>query len=192
MQNTGNCIADQIYGSEKISPDASKETKQLFVTNKYEKLLFAPAKLSTPAAKGTSVVPPATVAASKAESIVCVSVHAGRCQRKTSHPVKSTGSATLLTSMPTSAIAKKTDISDDLFDELFGDWTTPVHSKQIPAVDILELPSDLFQDVGKNIRSAATEQETRSQKAQTIAEPQDPKRGALIDLDDIFAELNKL
>lgn len=41
MRTIGNQGGEAVYGVEKISPDASKEEKQRFVINKYEKLLFA-------------------------------------------------------------------------------------------------------------------------------------------------------
>merc|ERR1711988_147996 len=37
MQTSGNCHADEVYGAEKIDPCASKDQKQRFVVEKYEK-----------------------------------------------------------------------------------------------------------------------------------------------------------
>merc|ERR1712146_541224 len=37
MQTSGNSHANEVYGAEKIDPCASKDQKQLFVVEKYEK-----------------------------------------------------------------------------------------------------------------------------------------------------------
>jgi len=41
MQSIGNRCGEDIYGAEKIDPDASKERKQRYVVEKYEKRSFA-------------------------------------------------------------------------------------------------------------------------------------------------------
>lgn len=46
MRSVGNQGGNDIYGAEKINPGASKEQKQRFVVDKYEKLSFAGKSLS--------------------------------------------------------------------------------------------------------------------------------------------------
>jgi len=41
MQSIGNRCAEDVYGAEKIDPDASKEQKQRYVVEKYEKRSYA-------------------------------------------------------------------------------------------------------------------------------------------------------
>jgi hypothetical protein len=48
MQTTGNHEGEARYGTEKVSPDASKECKQQHVVDKYEKRLFAPKQKLAP------------------------------------------------------------------------------------------------------------------------------------------------
>jgi len=47
MRTVGNDGAEKIYGNAKIEPTASKEKKQQFVVNKYEKRMFAGNQSST-------------------------------------------------------------------------------------------------------------------------------------------------
>jgi len=191
MQRVGNWSADQIYGSEKVSPEASKAEKQRFVTDKYEKRRFAPANLSTPAAGGASVEPHKMVADSYQADPQACDAKLVRNAIVTSPPVNSTPSAALLTSVPRRSVAKKADIPDNLFEELFGDWTTPSPTKQDPAVEKLELPVDFFQDACGNDDTIAVGHVMPTQKAQRQAKPRLSTWGALGDVDDIFAELNK-
>jgi len=52
MRTIGNSAANELYGAEKINPDASKEQKQRYVVEKYDKRSFANA--AAPVIRATS------------------------------------------------------------------------------------------------------------------------------------------
>merc|ERR1712232_859588 len=111
-------------------------------------------------------------------------------------------SATLLTSVP--LVAKKADIPDTLFDELFGDWSTPMPSKQAPIVEdqrpagfCLESCPNVDGTAGfclesPNVGGSEVRYVMPSQQTQKHAEVQRSTWGTLGVVDDIFAELNRL
>jgi hypothetical protein len=55
MRTVGNTVANETYGAEKVDPSASKEQKQRFVVEKYEKLAFAGKSACAPAHVVTEV-----------------------------------------------------------------------------------------------------------------------------------------
>merc|ERR1711972_219792 len=196
MQTAGNCFADQKYGSNKVSPDASKEEKQQFVTDKYAKLRFAPAILS-PANTPVPFMQLSTKAADRcqADLLACdakLVQDMGESQHRARLAVNTTPSATLLTSAPGRLSAKRADIPDGLFDDLFKDWTTPSPVKRAQLVEKLEVPAELFQVSYKNDDGIFVKNAMPAQQRREPAEAQVSSWGALCDVDDIFAELNKL
>jgi len=109
MQTTGNQGADAIYGTEKVNPGASKEQKQRYVSDKYEKRSFAgksaPAVAKTPSANVRTEQPKLSV------RIPAITEHVGN---KTTLPSRQCGLATV-------PVACKVDISDSFFDDFFND-----------------------------------------------------------------------
>jgi len=108
MRSIGNHGAEQIYGSEKINPDASKEAKQRFVMEKYDKRSFAgKASLAPVQAPSANVAvahqdAPVVRRASPVKPIVASSMPVQHCV-----PAKITPSVV--------------EMSDTFFDDFFND-----------------------------------------------------------------------
>jgi hypothetical protein len=103
MQTVGNRAGDEIYGVEKVSPDASKEEKQRFVVDKYEKRLFASKAAPEPAKRA----PQPAIDVRKAP--------APNSQPAQKHlPANATATAA-------PHVAREIEFPDSLFDELFKD-----------------------------------------------------------------------
>lgn len=116
MQTMGNHIANEVYGSEKVDPNASKEQKQRYVIDKYEKRAFVGKVTSAPA---------------KAKSATPKIEHAEARVRRV-EPVEPTGNAAALSAPQLSdqgssmkngkaVTVRGTDIPASLFDELFNE-----------------------------------------------------------------------
>jgi len=177
----GNVAADRTYGSQKISPNASKEEKQRYVVNKYEKRLFAPIN--------------ATVLAPTVEENAVGNVNGGG-STAIAETVVQTFSLKLPPSKPVASV-----IPDNVFDELFRDWeaspkansagtATKLAAETHDAVSML--PDDLFLDVeyggplslGGTLRKqpeSSTHPECLLQESNFLH--------ALDNVDEIFAEL---
>jgi len=169
MQERGNSVADLIYGSKRVAPEATKVEKQQFVSEKYkvdlamqslENLRAAPERLA------------------KAHVVD---------QRESTARAGVTLVPTLLTSVSQKdalqPFAKTCDIPDNLFDELFDDWSTPVAPKVI--AQKIEVPSTCFHEGARHESSVAASQQTLNVKTRS-------PWGALGDVDDIFADLNSI
>lgn len=102
----GNLAAERLYGAQKVSPDASKEEKQRYVINKYEKRLFAPIGAVALARAVKENVRPQTEVGSVSSS-------------GTSVPAVAVQAFSRPPSRPAAAV-----IPDNVFDELFQDWGT--------------------------------------------------------------------
>jgi hypothetical protein len=116
MQTTGNQAADASYGTEKVNPGASKEHKQRYVSDKYQKLSFA--------GKSAPVVtkaPSANVNTEQTKLSIRTAVtaeHAGtRATVVATLPSRQGG----LIKAATVPVARKVEISDSFFDDFFND-----------------------------------------------------------------------
>merc|ERR1712139_429863 len=105
MRTIGNAVAEAIYGTEKVSPDASKEKKQRFVTDKYERRAFV----------GRSSAAPCNTAIASAG----VGQSDKPVVRKVEHVAPVRVSSTVAAAK--APLACKGDIPDSLFDELFNE-----------------------------------------------------------------------
>lgn len=139
MKSVGNRGGDEIYGAEKISPDASKEQKQRFVVDKYEKRAFAgkvaaaPAKTESPKTKFEQ---PSRSVVRRAEPLAPAAIVATEAPT----PVRvqpSTAPAALAAEIPSS-------LFDDLFNEAedsyFGSPAAPLKSSTANIVQHALLP----------------------------------------------------
>jgi len=179
----GNVAADRASGAQKISPDASKEEKQRYVINKYEKRLFAPVN--------------AAALAPSVEKIARPQTELGSVNGGTNSPASAVQafSLKLPPSRPVAAV-----IPDNVFDELFHDWGTSPEANTdgtattsaIESHDAVSLlPDDLFLGVefggalplGGTLKGQA---ESSMQLEHTVRA--DPFFNALDDVDEIFAE----
>jgi hypothetical protein len=126
MKEIGNSGAHKIYGRAMIAPTASKEEKQQFVVEKYDKRSFADSKIHVETSNIATSEETATPA--QWESSLKGVSH----QRQCSDQFVSKRRSTLLETIPSqtyvdakvaqkNSVAKKVDIPDDLFDELFKD-----------------------------------------------------------------------
>lgn len=112
MQTIGNRGGDETYGAERIDPGASKEQKQRYVAEKYEKRSFA--------SKSIGAQP-------KPEALIPRAEERTQAVRKAEQAVRN--SETLVATMPRAQvkpnsagpIAGETNIPDTLFDELFNE-----------------------------------------------------------------------
>jgi len=121
MRSIGNRRAEELYGPKKISPNATKELKQQFVTDKYQNRLYvgppksAPTK---PVASATSVAVASAANAAQPDKYVV---------RKTQTVEQATGTpagtaSTLLQSrVQTKAVAYPAEISDSFFNDFFNE-----------------------------------------------------------------------
>jgi hypothetical protein len=115
MRTVGNLGANEIYGAEKVHPDASKEQKQRYVLEKYDKRSFANKAAPAPAKPAET--------AGRIEQIQS-SIPALRVER--------VGHAAMAATVQSSQqdvhmgagvppAARRADIPDSLFDELFNE-----------------------------------------------------------------------
>merc|ERR1711865_164603 len=109
MQTTGNQGADAIYGTEKVNPGASKEQKQRYVSDKYEKRSFA--GKSAPAVAKT---PSANVRTEQPELSVRIPAIADHLGNKATLSSRQCGLVTV-------PVACKVAISDSFFDDFFNE-----------------------------------------------------------------------
>jgi len=141
MQTTGNQAADQIYGTEKVNPGASKEQKQRYVSAKYEKLSFAgksaPVVAKTPSANVRTEQTKLPIrTAVTAEHAGTRSTVAATLPSRQGGPIKAA----------TVPLARKVDISDSFFDDFFnedshfGNSAEPLKSKIVDIVQPLHAP----------------------------------------------------
>jgi hypothetical protein len=174
MQAVGNCNAEQIYGDTRVKPDDSKATKQQFVTDKYERKLFAPADVGD----DTRVAVPQPPAAGDASGRG--SGPAAPLQVTRPNLLPTVGKGAMHKPAP---VAHVSVAPDSLFDELFADWTAPAlpkktssEVKEAPATKTSDIPEDLFRDnVCVQAPSAVQPQSRLSKAAQLLVD------------DDIFA-----
>jgi len=166
MQERGNSVADILYGSKKVAPEASKDEKQQFVKEKYK------------VEKSLDLLPLTSEASAKAHVVD---------QRESTAQGKLSSVPTLLTSMPNRGdlqpIAKNVVVPDNLFEELFKDWSPPIEPEAISQK--IEVPLACSCEGNKYGNSAAASQPTLNVKARS-------PWGTLGDVDDIFAELNSI
>jgi hypothetical protein len=109
MQTSGNQEADAIYGAEKVDPRASKEQKQRYVSDKYEKRSFAGKPI--PAIAHT-----------------LVSLEQPKLSSRRPPVAERVGNRTTLLSRhcelaeaASPPVARKVDVSDSFFDDFFND-----------------------------------------------------------------------
>jgi len=182
----GNFAAECSYGTQKISPDASKEEKQRYVINKYEKRLFAPMS-------GTTLAP--TVDKGSRPQTEVGNVNVGRTN--VSVAVAQTFSVKLPPARPIAS-----SIPDNVFHEMFHDWGTSPKANTASTVTksamesdgaVSTLPDDLFLDVEGSV--ALPLDGTLRAQGESSAPPdcalQERKFvNALDDVDEIFAVLH--
>ena len=136
MQTSGNQEADAIYGTEKVDPRASKEQKQRYVSDKYEKRSFVgkcvPAVANAPAANVSAEQPKLSAQTSVAE----------RVGNRTTPPSRHCG----LAKAAPPPVARKVDVSDSFFDDFFnedsqfGNSAEPLKSNLIETVQLAHPP----------------------------------------------------
>lgn len=115
MQKVGNVSAESIYGSKKVSPDASKTEKQQYVLDKYDKRLFAITLSDVPqgqASEGAALVQIEDASRQQYRGRDSATNMPSQCGRRFANCGKS------------GPIARVAEVSDSLFDELFADWAT--------------------------------------------------------------------
>merc|ERR1712048_855809 len=130
--------------------------------------------------------------------------HAGERSESTTR-VGAPLAATLLTSIPRGdahqQVAKKVDIPDSLFDELFADWSNPVAPQSEPIVQKDEAPLDSAPAgfcMGQILPLDSSHEcsaKHRNPVAVAALRPNVETRskwGALDDVDDIFVDLNSI
>jgi len=135
MRTVGNLVGAEIYGSEKISPDASKEEKQRFVIEKYEKRSFA----GKAAPKAVNVEAPPQKEAMplkvQREPDVKVATVRGNLSQEKVTPTQTAG---------TILAARQNVIPDSVFDDCFNEieescftsssvWSEPCKNQVRPA-----------------------------------------------------------
>jgi len=121
MKSIGNRGAEELYGSKQISPDASKESKQQFVTDKYQNRSFVGESKSAPTKPVASVASVAVAAvASVAQPDKYVVRKAPIAEQARGTP---TGTASTLPQprVQAKAVALPAEISDAFFDDFFNE-----------------------------------------------------------------------
>jgi len=119
MQTSGNHHGDEVYGAEKIDPLASKDQKQRFVVEKYEKRSLAgkppraqakPEKPVSVAARDEDRLPVV-----RRSEVVQPALHIDQISAKVA------------------PVARKANIPDSLFDELFNEAEDSYFGPTLPA-----------------------------------------------------------
>jgi len=138
MRTMGNRHGDEVYGSEKVNPDASKEQKQRFVVEKYEKRSF----VGKPMPAKTALPNPRDVRADQQQPDKPVVREAERTE--------SAGNAPIVAPETPSqqAFASASHIPDAFFDDFFneaensyfGNLSVPVKSSK-PDIVVLAPPA---------------------------------------------------
>jgi hypothetical protein len=130
MQTSGNLHGDEVYGAEKVDPCASKDQKQRFVVEKYEKrsLVGKVARVLAKPEKPDSV----TTKAVREEDRVPVVRRSAVIQ-----PALQTSQAKV------APVARETSIPDDLFDDFFNEAKDSYIGYSLPAkANIVEHTDD--------------------------------------------------
>jgi hypothetical protein len=174
MQTVGNSNAERIYGDRRVKPDDSKQTKQQFVSDKYEKKLFAPADADDDTRVAVPQPPAAGDALGRGSGLTAP------LQATRPNLLPTVGKGNTNKSAP---VARVSLAPDSLFDELFSDWTAPALPKKTssevkaaPATKTADIPEGLFLDNACVQSPSALQLQSRLSKATQL----------LVD-DDIFA-----
>jgi hypothetical protein len=150
VQSIGNQGGERLYGTEKVSPDASKECKQQHVIDKYEKRLFV--------SKSNSASKQANAVVQKAEQARQNPVSSGPCGLAITKPQKE------IASRP----SKAQEISRSLFDDFF-DEAPETHLHLVEEVVVAKLDSATKNHVCQMARQPMAIA-SRPPKAQTISQ----------------------
>jgi stromal membrane-associated protein len=137
MQTVGNANAESIYGSRKVQPDASKPEKQQYVIDKYDKRLFAATPSDLPRGQAASEV----AAPVRREDVLR---HQERGQGDASETLTWNCSRRVANAGKSGPVARVSEVSDALFDELFADWSAPQVQKTEAA--FATRPSNVLED----------------------------------------------
>jgi len=164
MQTTGNQEADSIYGTDKVDPGASKEQKQRYVSDKYEKRSFA----------GKSA-PPVVVRTASANLRTEQPKPSARMTAATEHARNKEA--------PAAPVARKVDISDSFFDDFFNEASHFGNSPEAlksNAIDIVQIahPPCLGDDSSLDAFLNATLNVSTQPTSRTISDCP-PKLGSL-------------
>lgn len=113
MQAMGNHMGEEVYGSQKVDPNASKEQKQKYVTEKYEKRLLVDRDRSLAVKPASAAAEPkATTAKAKGEALTV-----RRAEQSFDAAVSRPNAQARVGLGP---IACKANIPDSLFDDFFN------------------------------------------------------------------------
>jgi len=123
MQSVGNRGGDDIYGAEKVDPGASKEKKQRFVVEKYEKRSFA--GRTAKGARGQAQADPVLAQVKDDSEKVNLErqgpvVRTGRNMAEAAITQPSQNLAPAKAGL--APVGRQASVPDSLFDELFGDF----------------------------------------------------------------------
>lgn len=137
MQAAGNLHGEEVYGAEKVDPGASKEQKQRYVVEKYEKRLLA--NKST----GMQVKP------KKLDRILVSTQEQSPAVRKAEPATRNSKTASIESMQHVSsvrdrviAVACETTIPDNLFDELFNEAEDSYLKSALPVKAHIGEPTD--------------------------------------------------
>jgi len=147
MQTVGNNVGEEVYGVEKVSPDASKEVKQRFVVDKYEKRLFARKTFPIPSERASQ--PAIDMEVNASQNVAPAAEQKELVVRKTAapnnRPAQKQPSANA-TATVAPAVAREIVFPDSLFDELFNEAqhectaSAPTWPKSIESQETQPLP----------------------------------------------------
>jgi hypothetical protein len=140
MQAAGNLHAEEVYGAEKVNPGASKEQKQRFVVEKYEKRAFAGKAASAQANpqkndRTTSATPEGLPVVRKTEPVP---------EKEKPVPMQYAPQAKV------THVARETTIPDNLFDELFNEAEDSYLSSRVMVKAGIAEPKDCGLDAFLN------------------------------------------
>jgi len=116
MQTAGNLHADDVYGAEKVDPCASKETKQRFLVEKYEKRSLV-GKSAGVQGKTEKVDRASTATQERSPAVRKPEPVSGHVKTALNQPVQ----RTTQTKTNTICVARETKIPDSLFDDFFNE-----------------------------------------------------------------------
>jgi stromal membrane-associated protein len=191
MQTGGNCNGDRLYGSQKVSPCASKEEKQRFVTAKYENKSFVDGGFENYVARPKTLRVRKTPAAATAPAPAMAS--GPELEASASMPAVATAPVATARRPPngeqTQPVGRIATIADSLFDELFGDWESPVVKEETGAkAEPMDLRAGIFcEGSSGSPQSAMLGLEARSSILPSL---KTAGQGPVGQVDDIFAILN--